>query len=76
LGEEGCKQEIVINKKKSNMKTSKEKKMYCKPVIEFIELDSEISLVLVSGGDPEDPFSKNSSTPDYFDSNQSKVFIA
>ena len=45
--------------------TKNTKRTYCSPNLEFIKLDNEISLVLVSG-DPGDPYS--SIVPEYFNS--------
>ena len=47
------------------------KRMYSSPRIERIQLDNEISLVLVSG-DPGDP-NASIMTPEYFNNNPLKI---
>ena len=57
------------------MKTINEKQKYINPQIERVNLDNEISLVLVSS-DPEDPFvSVKSSVPEYLNNDPFKNSI-
>lgn len=59
------------------MNTSNEKQQYSTPQIERVELDNEISLVLMSeGGDPGEPGALNSTAPDYFNNDPFKGNIA
>lgn len=52
------------------MNTSNEKQKYSRPQIERVQLDNEISLVLMSGeGDPGEPGAINSTVPEYFNRN-------
>jgi len=55
------------------MNTLSEKRKYNFPDVLQIELDKEISLVLVSG-DPEDPYSSN--VPEFINSDPMKNSVA
>lgn len=53
------------------MNTTTEKRLYCPPQLKCVELDNEISLVLVSG-DPGDPGALLIA-PEYFNNNPFKT---
>ena len=55
------------------MNTISEKRIYSAPNIDYVKLDTEISLVLMSGGnDPGDPGTTSSKLPDYFNNDPFK----
>lgn len=66
-----------LHETKNNMKTSKNKKSYLMPLIERIQLDNEISLILLSGeNDPGEPGDTGSLSTDYLKPNPFKTILS